>query len=77
MHEVIKNTIVSEREEFTRWNDPKEELPEPHKQVLVKLSWNYDTPIYAGKFSPLLGWTFCLTDSPIPANIIGWREIHE
>ena len=67
----------SEHAELTRWHDPKEKLPEPHKRVLVKLLWNHSTLVYAGKFSPLRGWTLCLTDAPIPANIIGWKEIHE
>jgi len=79
MHEVIKNTIVSEREELTRWHDPKEELPEEHTDVEIKTDkgkvsvCNMELGERGRRF-----WSMSRTDTYImDANIIGWREIHE
>lgn len=70
----------TEREEMTRWHDPKEELPEipdgkhrSKKVLLKKESGDY-----------VIGWVEFIngnarwTDARVVfQNIIGWREIHE
>jgi hypothetical protein len=64
----------SEREELTRWHDPKEEMPEHRKQVLVKTDTeNHDVAYYSDNVD---GW---IANDGIydTAQIIGWREIHE
>ena len=74
MYEVIKNTIVSERAELTRWHDPNEEMPEHRKQVLVKTDTeNHDVAYYSDNVD---GW---IANDGIynTAQIIGWREIHQ
>ncbi|MCM1301959.1 MAG: hypothetical protein NC226_09595 [Bacteroides cellulosilyticus] len=62
----------SEHEELTRWHDPKEVLPEPLKNVLVKCS---DGTYIIDMFLP----TFKMFDCEISlyVEVIGWREIHE
>lgn len=64
----------SEREELTRWRDPKKEMPEHRKQVLVKTDTeNHDVAYYSDNVD---GW---IANDGIynTAQIIGWREIHE
>ncbi len=62
----------SEHEELTRWHNPKEELPEPMKDVLVKCS----SDTYAVDFYvPELGCFF--GESATYMEVVGWREIHE
>ena len=78
MHEVIKNTIVSEREEFTRWHDPKEEMPESNHLVLTK--WKYKDG--SGEIISVGGfngeeWDAHAILYPELFDIIGWREINE
>lgn len=82
MHEVIKNTIAFEREELTRWHDPKEELPEYYKVVevkwygsgLIRISTAWLSAGDAGGYL----WTIEGTSRLINVrNILGWREIHE
>lgn len=59
------------REELTRWNDPKEVLPKPHKDVLVKCPGGQ---IEIDFYSPKLGGFFI--EHSTDAKVIGWREIH-
>ena len=64
----------SEHAELTRWHDPKEEMPEHRKQVLVKTDTeNHDVAYYSDNVD---GW---IANDGIydTAQIIGWREIHE
>lgn len=68
-----------ERAELTRWHDPKEELPEEHRDVEVKTDkgkvsvCNMDLDELGHRF-----WNVSRTNYMIPdANILGWREIHE
>ena len=56
--------------ELTRWNDPKEVLPEPNKDVLVKCS---SGQIQTDFYAPELGGFF-IEDSTY-AKVIGWREM--
>lgn len=66
--------VQSEREELTRWNDPKD-LPERDKDVLLKIQLvGYDELMYSigywndSYFSNTLGHY---------GEVIGWRPIHE
>lgn len=66
-------------EELTRWRNPKEELPEEHRDVEVKTDkgkvsvCNMDLDELGHRF-----WNVSRTNYMIPdANILGWREIHE
>lgn len=64
----------SEREELTRWRDPKKEMPEHRKQVLVKTDTeNHDVAYYSDNVD---GW---IANDGIynTAQIIGWREIQK
>lgn len=64
----------AEHELLTRWHDPKEEMPEHRKQVLVKTDTeNHDVAYYSDNVD---GW---IANDGIydTAQIIGWREIHE
>lgn len=80
MHEVIKNTIAFEREELTRWHDPKEELPELLTPVLGKQSdgkKTYYKIVYRHEYDNEDG-RYRWTDSEgYPIYVDGWREIHE
>lgn len=69
----------SEREELTRWRDPKEELPEntmrvivcaqlPNKAILVTGGWYGTDP---GED----GWNIDINWKNL--KVIGWRHIHE
>lgn len=73
----------SERDELTRWHDPKEELPEYVKAVEVKYK-------AFGKIMMAVAWRLgCLDNGEdvwyidgtsrriYHENIIGWREIQE
>ena len=64
----------AQHEELARWNDPKEEMPEHRKQVLVKTdTGNHDVAYYSDNVD---GW---IANDGIynTDQIIGWREIHE
>lgn len=68
----------SERAELTRWNDPKEGMPEPNHIVLTK--WKYKDG--SGEIISVGGfngeeWDAHAILYPELLNIIGWREIHE
>lgn len=60
------------RDELTRWHDPKEELPEPMKDVLVKCSSKTCTVDF---YEPQLGCFF--GEHATYMRVIGWRYIHE
>lgn len=68
----------SEREELTRWHDPKVELPETDVEVLVMVHADghiYDVMRYDqnGWWQKAPGGGWCA-----PNNApIGWRHIHE
>lgn len=69
----------SEHELLTRWNDPKEELPELNHMVLTK--WKYkkyrgSDIIFVGRFNGE-EWGSHAILAPELFSIIGWREIHE
>lgn len=57
-------------EKLTRWNDPKEVLPEPNKDVLVKCS---SGQIQTDFYAPELGGFFI--EHSTYAKVIGWREM--
>lgn len=62
-----------ERKELTRWNDPKESVPEHEWAVLVKIT----TRIYdVGSYSSRMGRWLIGTDSFGRDEVLGWREIH-
>lgn len=62
----------SEHAELTRWHDPKEEMPEPYKSVLVKAA---NMCYGVGFYEPQ---SACFADiGYLGATIIGWRDIHE
>lgn len=63
-----------EREELTRWHDPKEELPWPRQSVIVCTSPKiYFIASYDAEF----GCWFTGSCAFGRCEIIGWREIHE
>ncbi len=58
--------------ELTRWHDPKEDLPEPGKHVLVKRFMGlYDVDLYDPTNKRFLLAT------NVPMAVIAWRYIHE
>lgn len=62
----------SEHTESTRWNDPKDIMPEPGKKVLVKcISGEIQTDFY----EPELDGFFI--EHATYAKVIGWMEIYE
>ena len=70
----------AEREELTRWHDPKEELPELLTPVLGKQSdvkKTYYKIVYRHEYDNEDG-RYRWTDSEgYPIYVDGWREIHE
>jgi len=60
------------RAELTRWHDPKEELPEPLKNVLVK---RQDGSVIVDMYLPDIKMFDC--EIPHYMEVVGWREIHE
>lgn len=71
---------LSEREELTRWHDPKEELPELLTPVLGKQSdgkKTYYKIVYRHEYDNEDG-RYRWTDSEgCPIYVDGWRKIHE
>ena len=78
----FKAGAESEHDMLTKWNDPKEELPEYYKVVEIKyrisglsrisIAW-----ISAGDAGGYL-WTIDGTDVLVNAkHVVGWRPIHE
>jgi len=57
-------------EKLTRWNDPKEMMPEANKNVLVKCS---SGEIQTDFYAPELGGFFI--EHSTYAKVIGWREM--
>lgn len=78
----VKSAFIAganaEHKELTRWHNPKIELPQNGKTVLIRLK---SLPYYAvGCYTPnsrqVYEWQ--TADRIIPNSIvIGWREIHE
>lgn len=68
----------SERDELTRWNDPKENMPEPNHEVLTKWRWKDGSGeiISVGGFNGE-EWDAHAIIYPELFDIIGWREIHQ
>ena len=59
--------------ELTRWNDPKESVPDHKWAVLIKIT----TRIYdVGSYSSRMGRWLIGTDSFGRDEVLGWREIH-
>ncbi len=63
------------RAELTRWHDPKEELPDSQKTVLLKIQDEDGTEYRTG-------WlcndrTFMASPVLYDEEVVGWREIHE
>lgn len=80
VYEETVDELKAQREELTRWHDPKEELPEYYKAVEVKYKLSgliriSTAWLSAGDAGGYL-WTIDGTNRIIK-NIIGWREIHE
>lgn len=68
----------SEREELTRWHDPKVELPKTDVEVLVMIhadGHTYDVMRYdqQGWWQKAPGGGWCAAEH----TPIGWRHIHE
>lgn len=62
----------SEYEELTRWNDPKEEVPNDDRLVLVKtIAGDYVVDFYIHELE-----RFYIEDVDY-AIVVGWREIYE
>lgn len=73
MHEVIKNTIVSERAELTRWNEPND-IPDNDTPVIICTSPGI---YYIAAYDKQFNYWFTGNGSFYRHEIIGWREIHE
>ena len=73
----------SEREELTRWHDPKEELPPIYDNVMVKymaLDGCEHVAIAWRSAGDAGGCTYTISGTGVAINsrnVIGWREIHE
>lgn len=79
---------ISERNELLRWRDPKEELPEDNKQVLIKTDRGVTTAFHWGNgefIMPQVGMGYIdlqpeeIEDDTeeVLYNILGWRLIVE
>ena len=79
---------ISERNELLRWRDPKEELPEDNKQVLIKTDRGVTTAFHWGNgefIMPQVGMGYIdlqpeeIEDDTeeVLYNILGWRPIVE
>lgn len=66
------DAYIAAYKELARWNDPKEVLPKPHKDVLVKCPGGQ---IEIDFYSPKLGCFFI--EHSTDAKVTGWREIYE
>lgn len=67
----------SERDELTRWRDPKEELPQNGQLVLCKTS-DKKLPFVTVKYDRSEWWIYVYPGwADIGHKIIGWRPIHE
>lgn len=76
VYEKAVDELKAQREELTRWHDPKEELPPAGKIVLVKSTYGCG---YALAERDDEGWWLAPPEEwELPADrVIGWREIHE
>lgn len=88
IHEIFAAGALSERRELTRWNDPKEVLPENNQCVLFKVADRLSNEsVYLGSREGVeyitdgglvFGTDFDDTSmADIDLKVIGWREIHE
>ena len=72
---TFKDGAKSEREELTRWHDPKDELPWPRQPVIVCTSPKiYSIASYDTEYEC---WFTEDGGACGRCEIIGWREIHE
>ncbi len=80
---VVENAFIigarSEREELTRWRDPKVELPEDKIRVLVKADVGVVCAIHMGHGEFILdtGVVGYIDADEDECNVIGWRPIWE
>ena len=89
---IVRDAFIagakSERVELTRWRDPKEELPEDNKQVLIKTDRGVMTAFHWGNgefIIPQVGMGYIdlqpeeIEDDTgeVLYNILGWRLIVE
>ena len=72
--QAMVDAYIAAYEELTRWNDPKESVPDHEWAVLVRIT----TMIYdIGSYSNKMGRWLIGTNSFGRDEVLGWREIHE
>ena len=71
--EIAEEEVLTRAyEQLTSWKDPKKELPESGKHVLVKrINGGYDVDLYDS-----LNKRFLLATT-VPMAVMAWRYIHE
>ncbi len=68
----------SEHEELTKWHDPKEELPDTNRDVLIKTTSLAEYRIAFYKADGQRNYHWHQNNGAIDDDmVIGWREIHE
>ncbi len=68
----------SEHEELTKWHDPKEELPDTNRDVLIKTTLLAKYRIAFYKADGQRNYHWHQNNGAIDDDmVIGWREIHE
>ena len=82
VREAYMQGAEDEREELTRWRDPKESLPEYYKSVmitfrksgLIRMAVAWLSAGDAGEYSWTIDGTNVLVNEK---KVVGWRPIHE